>query len=206
MQQKPPPYIYEYFNVFCFFTSHRQFQNNIIARVQNAIVKAFNRREKLPKYIIMILNSDLLESTNHFTYGVKSMLVRWVSYLSKFIEKCISICKEQLFKIHPGAVVGANPRVVWVKMINKPQVPPTDACYRIQLLTHKFNTVIDDLTKAKRGNHTMMIRALEDPHFLPTGYLNQFGQMQFWKEFDYHFKRFDRREITLLPGDGNTRK
>ena len=41
--------------------------------------------------------------------------------------------------------------------------------------------------------------------FLPNGRLSDNGKVQFWKEFDYKMKKFDRCQINLKP-DVNVQK
>ena len=49
-----------------------------------------------------------------------------------------------------------------------------------------------------RNNHYISMTSLEDmKQFDLLGRLNQFGQLQLWKEVDYSIKKFDRHEINL---------
>ena len=202
IMKKSLPYVYDYFNLFGFFTSDVQFHRNILSRVQNAILEAFNRRERLPRCIILVLDKDLIAAAinAHFDCGIKKVMIKWTSWITNLVEKLVDIRREQLMDKKAGAVAGSDPKIIWVKMITRPFVNQCDARFPVLSLRNKFNGILEDLAHMKRNVHILEVNALEEErHFSPAGQLNQFGAMQFWKEVDYHIKRFDRREVDLKP-------
>ena len=92
--KKSPPYAFEYFKVFPFYSSNLQYSRNVLTRIQNAIVEAFNRRERLPQYMIIIMDKDIVEAAEHFTFGVKKIFDRWHKWLETTIQRFIAIRKE----------------------------------------------------------------------------------------------------------------
>ena len=203
MLKKPPPYIYEYFNTFGFITCNGTSQRNILARLLNALIEAFNRREKLPRYIVVILDKNLIEAAvqANFDYGITKMLSKWVNWFSNMIDRHVEIRKQELLNKRPGAVE-SDPKIIWIKMLDRPHVQKPNPRFKVQSLKGKFNELIDDIVSAKRNNHFMSISSVEYlRHFTNGGELNQMGALQYWKEFDYYFKKFDRKEISLTRDD-----
>ena len=196
MLKKPPPYIYEYYNLFAFMTYDTRVSRNILTRLLNAMVEGFNRREHLPKYILMILDKNIVEAaTAQFQtdFGIKNVLNRWLDWCAKMLDRLIETRKQDLFAKRPGSVVGNETKIIWLKMIDRPHVERSDPRFKVLSLRSKFNNAINTLVNDKKNNYCLDLESLESRHFSAIGELNDFGSMQYWKEFDYYFKKFDRR-------------
>ena len=196
--KKAPPYMYEFFNTFGFITCIGA--KNVLTRILNAIIEGFNRCVKLPRYIFIILDKNLIEAAvfYKYDYGVKKMLERWMRWLSRTLDRYIETRKQDLISKRPGAVSAHEPKIIWIKMIDRPHVQRGDPRFKVYSQRNKFNDLLDELATNKRNNHVLNVESLEaDRHFTRPGELNEFGALQYWKEIDYYFKKFDRREINL---------
>ena len=202
LKKRTLPYIYEYFNISCYVPNSDMYKANILVRTQNAIIEAFNSRVHLPKYLIVILDKDILESAHTYSLHIRKLLSKWTDWIAKIIEKAIASRRENLFNIRPGAVAGIEPKVIWLKMIDRPEVTREDDRFKIYSMRNKLNAVIEGLVSARKNHHYIAINSLDaNKDFQFIGELNQYGQEQFWKEFDHFFKKFDRREISLKTND-----
>ena len=65
------PYLYKYFNVITLFTALNGSADGSLYRTFNALIEGFNENVKLPRYILMLLDCDVIVHTDFFTYGVK---------------------------------------------------------------------------------------------------------------------------------------
>ena len=92
--KKPGPYMYERYNVFSFFESPVTF--NSYARMQNAFIEALNRRICIPKYVIVLPDSNLVEASAYFQFDMAEILGICVNWLAKQFEKNLEICREDL--------------------------------------------------------------------------------------------------------------
>ena len=85
-----PPDIYKQYTVKCFTSSPSTKMESVPARIVNSIVKALNDTHKLPRFIIIIPDWDLLRYFDHSTYGVEAVthcVVGWmISNIIKAIE------------------------------------------------------------------------------------------------------------------------
>ena len=97
-----------------------------------------------------------------------------------------------MWNIKPGSVPYDDPKFIWVEMFDR---PVTNAAVTIR---NKFNKGINHLAQQRKHHHIMIIESLrEDRHFEPSGKLNYWGKLQFWKELDYHINQFNRKKTSL---------
>ena len=194
VQKQQSPYMYERFNVFYFFTSPLTFGNNTLLHINNAFIEALNRRDRLPRYILLILDRDLIDMVNRFDFGITEQLEKCVKWLATQLEWSITARKEQMWNIKLGAIPLKDTKIIWLEMFDR---PVTDNAMTIR---NKFNRGLNEVAKQRNNNYIMVIDSLKDPkHFERNGKLNYWGKLQFWKQVDYLVKQFDRRKTTLHP-------
>ena len=186
--------MYEMFNLFYFFTSPLNFGNNSLLRLNNAFIEAMNHRDHLPRYILIVLNRDLIDMVNRFDYGITAQLERSIRWLSIQMDRAILARKEQLWNIKPGAVPMKDTKIIWFEMFDRPVV---DA---VVTICNKFNKGLNEVAKERKNAYVMVLNSLKaDKHFERNGRLNFWGKMQFWREVDYLMKEFDCKCISLNP-------
>ena len=152
VQRKLPPYIYDMYNLFYFFTSPLSFGNNTLFQINNVFIEAINRRDQLPKFIIIVLDHDLIDMINRFDFGITAELERCVKWLAIQMERSLAAKKDQMWNIKPGSVPHDDPKFIWVEMFNR---PVTNAAITIH---NKFNKGINDLAWQRKHHHIMIIK------------------------------------------------
>ena len=65
LDKKVKPYIYEYYNVIPRFPAKNSNIRSTTARIFNEVVSGLNERSRLPRYIIMVLDKEILETADH---------------------------------------------------------------------------------------------------------------------------------------------
>ena len=194
MANKAPPFVYNQFNVFFFFMSQATRISNVLTKLVNSAVEGFNRREYMPKYICMIIDEDMLFSLDYFQYGITYLLGVCFNWLARQVERLLEARAEDLFKKKPGAVFGET-KIVWVKMFTRYGITPDDPRYKVHSKKYKFNAALDELVDKRLMTYVVSITSLEQCHFNKYGKLNYAGKIQFWRELDQHFERFERIEL-----------
>ena len=48
-------------------------------RIQNAIALGLNRHQKLPKYMVVLLDADIIEKMKYSAAGIASLYGKWLS-------------------------------------------------------------------------------------------------------------------------------
>ena len=116
------PYLYEYYNVET-FTYNGSSMNSVLASINNAILYALNHDQRLLRYILMMLDTDLIKVAvqEHNDCGLKRMLDEFSHWLHKNINSNIETRKNDIQGKKPGAIAtSAESRIVWVTALHRP--------------------------------------------------------------------------------------
>ena len=95
-----------------------------------------------------------------------------------------------------GAVADGEPKVIWVKMINR------HAEYdKVLSIRTRFNNILEELIVDRRYHHVMDVNAALDHAncFSPRNRLSPEGETRFWREIDQQIERFEYKKISLKP-------
>ena len=113
---QPLPYMYGMYNLKILYTPFRSHIRPFLAKIINALAKALNDKEneyQLPKYVIIILNKDLLINAEVSEFEVAKTIEDCLKWLLININLMLETHKEDLMKKHPGAVPTATePRLI----------------------------------------------------------------------------------------------
>ena len=199
INKKKPPYMYEYFNIKFFHTYHASSTRNAIARIHNAVVEALNTNARLPAYILMMLDSNILETISYFEFGISKCIHRSLCSIFSDLEQMVKTRRGDLLQKKPGALGSSkHPQIIWIEMIEH----PSQMSYmktKIYNQRSKFNYVLNNM--AKDAQHQIMAVNVCSlgKHFDLLGKLNTSGKETYWKEIDYQMKKFDRNEMKSQP-------
>ena len=191
-----PPYIYQQYTVKCFTSSPSTKTESVPAGMVNSIVKALNDAHKLPRFIIIIPDWDLLHYSDHNTYGVEAVTQWAVGWMVSNIIKAIEMRKDQIYNSKRGAVVATEPKVVWVKMLQRMR-----SYDKILTVRSKFNSTVETLIANKWRHYIIDINPIlcDVAYFTKTNQLTGEGIILFWKEINECIKLFDACKLQLMP-------
>ena len=102
----------EYYNVIPFNIANAV--PRTIARVVNNLVNALNEHDRLPKFILVMLDKDLLMDLDVFLPTVIADMKQTTNWLVRQIDMIIRRKKAELLDKKPGAVYTGDPRVIFV--------------------------------------------------------------------------------------------
>ena len=196
LQCKPIPYVYEQFNITFAYVNQTSYVRSIAAWILNALIQTFNRKNKLPMYIIMIPDKDIWDNIGYFQEGTSLIIKKVLGWLAREINGTINGRINNLSAKNPGAV-RSSPYIIWVQMFAR---HGTD-CVSNHIYSHKrqFNDILLSMISKYRDHRTIEITSLEQQHFDGHGELTALGYEKFWKEVDFRIKQFDRGDIDLKP-------
>ena len=84
-QQRTPknrlPYIYDMYNIRCFTANPLSEVRNVAARLVNALIKALNDAEKLPKMVLILPDWDLLRFVNYTDRNAEVVLEEMLNWI-----------------------------------------------------------------------------------------------------------------------------
>ena len=198
--KKTPPYLYEEFNIIGYLSTSLGLNRSFMGRIFNNLIEAINKNDKVPKYIMFVLDAGLLQDANFFRWGLGDILDRCLKYMIGEVTKIMDAKIESMLKIKPGAVKYL-PKIIWVKMINRSSVPVSKLSLieDIEGVRRKYNTALERAIAGEKRNFVLELTSMKHHHYDHTGKLLAGGRQQFWRELDYHMKEFDRGLIKLNP-------
>ena len=194
----PQPYTYDYYNVHFYHGHPLDLKSNALANIRNAVIEGLNEnKHKLPRFLVIIPKDDILKCVNYFSYGISMITGRCLNWLITEIDKIIDGRKDQLRKRKPGLVGHNEPKVLWVKMMNRPNIGYDDllAC------RGKFNTILKDLLTSRHHHYIMDVskEVVHPLNFIANNKINARGLDDFWNALDQQIKRFDYNKGNFDP-------
>ena len=132
-------------------------------------------------------------------FGISKILGMCLEWLVEEVEKAITIKKEDMRAVRQGAVTTLEPKVIWVKAIDRPGTGLK--LEDIREVNRKFNAILEETLYKTRNMYFMGIerQTIDRSCFDISGNLNNRGKINFWSEFDRQIKKFDKQELTLKP-------
>ena len=192
--KKCKPYCFEFYNVEDSFYINTTAITSTIARILNSMINILNKFEHLPRFLVMILDRDIVDAVKMKNYGFSEITEKLLDWLVKQVDLVIERKKMAMRAIKMGAVSAFEPKIIWVKMLDKPRNP------EFHCLKKKFNSILEDVLASRMGHYildpTMFI---ENSMYSRFGELNNIGRLEFWRAIDVQLRDFDDRKTKLKP-------
>ena len=116
----PPPYIEEYYNVHGLHDPPQAGIQHSLPRVINTLIDAINKKDKLPKYLIIILDCDLLYDLDVFQHGVTATIQELICWFVCQVDMIVRRKKMELLEKKPGTLSGGGlPKLIFVRMLRR---------------------------------------------------------------------------------------
>ena len=194
--KKERPFDFEFFNVKCYTANPASRTKEVPVRLVNCITKARNDRTRLPKYIILVPDADIVKNINYYNFGFRSLAEKDIEWMAKTIKKELELRKDELAKVQKGSILYREPKIIWVEMIDRIHI-----IEKYLAMSNKFNGAMHATLANYRDNYVMSInRAMFDTSlFTLTGKLNNQGKEQYWNEIDKQLQDFEQGRISLQP-------
>ena len=201
LDKRAKPYIYEFYNVIPRYSALNSNIRSVLARIFNELVTALNERPRIPRYIFMILDREILEVADHNNFGIYQIITELIDWLARNIDKTIDLRREDVRQKRPGAIASSGePRIIWTKMVIRPMIQdPVKGFLFAQC--KKLNEAITDTVMKYKHSHIMDVSVPADDHrlFDKWGNLSGIEMDKYWSNLIMQLKQFDRAEIDLRP-------
>ena len=172
----------------------------MIGRVLNSFIEALNEGRRLPRFLIVMLDKEIIEDINVFDYGASSEIIDNVNWLVRQIDIAIQRRKTATLAVKPGALYSTDPKVIFTTMIKRPLHFPTKSrMEKVVSLRTKFNNAINDAAYDRQHSILSVDVCDSEAHFDLLGNLNHMGQFMFWKQVNFLLQEFDRKNVNLAP-------
>ena len=193
--RKDIPYIFKYFNVSAHY-SNKGLRNGI-NRMLDPLVDAMNEYKRLPKYIVMVPDKDLLTQIN-WSSGSSIIIGASLYHVIRQQDIYIERCRSEIAKRKPGALLEeCYPKIVWICMLRRPLNLSATGAFQLR---GKFNSILEDrLLDGNAANHYIMSIEVMAQDFDLSGNLTSAGKASFWLEAIRAMEKFGNDDITLRP-------
>ena len=182
-----PVYMYEHYNVCAYYTNPSNGLRNAYARILNAMIKGLNEHIRLPKFIMIMCDIDVLNTICFFNKGMPVAFEKCISWFIKQVDQSLETRKENMYRKRPGSVSGQT-RIIWVHIINRPIIRNHPDKIRNKVLAgrNRYNITLNDIVADTRYHHTLIVGRLDEIGFFTNlGNLNDDGAREYWREIDY---------------------
>ena len=207
-RQLPRLYIQEFYNIH-HFTDMKDIKNPAAGRIYNSFVDVLNKRPRLPRFIIIIIDETfIIEDINVFEDDSITSLREEIHWLTKKVHLAIRRKRLNILEKKPGAIYGADPTVIYVRMIHRIDVNLRRGSKKDEemALRAKCNDALNDCVARLDQNILTINSCNTGSHFTNLGELSSKGKDAFWLELDNLLERFDRKDVKLLPHPVSNRK
>ena len=192
IQKVKPPYCYEFYNISAWFQTSLV-ATPVIARITNSLIEALNDTIYLPKYVIIIIDKDLVQDEENKGFGAKKAIEDHLFWVVKQISRALLTRREDLKQKCPGAVTADLTRVVWIKMLTRP-ITRDASLKRIWKLRPKFNDALDNILGIEKYMHVINVpRMDETKYFDERGQLTPAGKRVYWRNINGEIKSLDTK-------------
>ena len=113
------------------------------------MVEAINAQALLPKYIIVILEADLIKVANHHSDGISQMLSQWVDWVANEYHRIIVSHKE---KLPTKSRKFKYPQILWIATVHHNYFSSLENNNR-----KKFNTCLFSIAEMYREVSVLML-------------------------------------------------
>ena len=94
----------------------------------------------MPKYIIFLLDKDLIEAVQFGSFGCKTIFEQTLNWLASNMEQVLKIRKDDLKSKRAGSLLEEDqPKIVWVKMVIRPFIKGTKKDMYLHNVIHSIH-------------------------------------------------------------------
>ena len=204
------PYLYEQYNVTYWYKSVLDPDPRAV-RLFNSFMDGLNSDAKLPRYIIIFPEDDIIRGTRHIDFGITCILEETLDWMFFEMVKNIKRRRDDLKTIRAGALSSIfEPRLIWVGMIDRPE-PEKILDKKVLGLRRRFNEMLCNYISKERYMYFLNpYIPLTSDLFTNDAKLSSVGKLEYWSEINNQIRLFEKNENELLPvvqkSDSNNKK
>ena len=180
----------------CFTSKPLSNNRSVIAHIVNCVIKDLNECKKIPQFILIIPDWDILLGLQYFSYGIKEFVDKVISWMGEKIKSAIEEKKDQFFKMKPGCITTMEPKLVWVKMLRRNR-----SNEKVLTVRGKYNHALEEVMVKSKYHHIIdpNPKMSKDDYFSSANILTENGKTAYWREIDDCIKLFESNKLKLQP-------
>ena len=171
------------FDVFPYCESKYSSNNtNILSRIVSSFADRLNERIKLPKYVVIVLDDDLLQHLGYFKFRISGLIGDWLQFLA---NKLMQLALDRKKCLPKKACKPTYPLFYWVAL-------PQHRSFINNVLRSKYNATLNMLMKIHTNMRMIRLKEIWDfnsMHYTTEGdRLSLFGLSKYWESIDASLK------------------
>ena len=156
---------------------------NLLVCLQNTFVAAINKNKLLPKYIILVLDDDLIKYLNFSGPSVSQLLGNWLEWLTKQFTQAVYNRKKVL---PTKAKNSTSPCIYWC-------LAPGHSCFSLSNneLCKKHNLCLETLLRGRSDMWVIKMKDhwnFQDSTLVKSDSISESGLYAYWGGVDAAFK------------------
>ena len=116
---KDKTYMQEYYNINDYYFSQSNLMPSATSRIVNTAIEALNDRERLPRYMVIVIDKDLMDDLSDLQNNPVRDLVALINWIGRQLDIMIHRKRLQISEKRPGAVNQNDPTVILVTMVRR---------------------------------------------------------------------------------------
>ena len=119
---------------------------NVISRILNTFISAINDEKVLPKYVVFVLDDEIIQFLKYKSYGVSTMYGTLLEWLVKNVDDAIQTAKKNL----PSKAVNEHyPQLYWVAAFQHKNFKDSNSVHA------KYNLCLESIIKLYPSMHVL---------------------------------------------------
>ena len=154
---------------------------NILSRILNTFVNAVNKRVKLPKVLIFLLDADLIEDMD-LGYDVTITAILFGTWLEWLVAETNAVIEERIKQLPQKAVIKNEPFVYWVAIPNHKGFSFDERARFV-----KYNNCLESVLQSHSNMRMVKIKGgwdQDDSNLVVNGRIMVTGLDQLWQSLD----------------------
>ena len=173
---KAKTYLYQQYNVKTYYNVNSSASKGV-AHLLNPLLEALNDRARLPKYIIMIPDKDLIVESKSYGFGASYILGSAIYFIIRQTEMLLSRRRIDLTDKNPGALINDKYlQIIWIHMLKRPSRISLLGQGKALALRGRFNAILEERSFEGPSNLRLMSIEVNENDFDFTGYLTSSGK------------------------------
>ena len=197
-----PPYLFRYYNMKPYYSTSLTSKNNAFLRFEETVDEALEECDKLPRFIVIIIDKDLLESAcsvlNNYVppEEMDPGIEKIIKWMTSYVDRSVSLLKTDMYHKKPGSATAAEPKYIWLKMLPRKHQHVNKA----EFFRYRFNEILENRIASKTSNYILDVGYIvKHDSFNKDAYLRADDTIEFWNKVDKQLEKFDKKKIGLIP-------
>ena len=199
--KKDDLYLNRYYNLIPKHPADVKNPSNILLRYGDIIGDAVNNCVRLPRFVIIALDKDILQAIVKTYKGkfinpldMEEDMTEAINWLVHFTHRTINTLKTDMYYKKPGSATAAEPQFIWIKML------PQQQKSKVEFFRYKYNLLLEEKILTKKYGLIMdTSRIVRSSTFNAEGDLTEAAATEFWHEVSEQVELYDKNKSVLLP-------